>query len=296
MATPWTRLEGTPLWTAAAAQYAANRLDYHNLDHVRRLYGHAERLGLAYDLSLDRAILAHDVILDAAGDNELRSAAWLDRKLETEDAKATELILTTIDHDPRHPDRRLAWLDLGDFADTWERRRNSRLLRDEAAAKALRRGIAFDQAVWVMGALRYLQGLHGRIVGGLDGLEGEERHRWSRVARGIAVTMAVLPLEYAPHPASGIPRLTKGMEATLRLLVADGPASVDRLLSDGDPELPRDPQAANAALRALRNEGMVYHVGYPGQSGWKATDEGRDWVVRMNAPQPDWPEPAGPDA
>ena len=65
--TPWTRLEGTPLWEAASLQYAKNGHDYHDLAHVGRLYGHAERFRLPYDLSLDRAILAHDVILDLAG-------------------------------------------------------------------------------------------------------------------------------------------------------------------------------------------------------------------------------------
>lgn len=181
--TPWTRLEGTPLWDAAARNYAKNGLNYHNLDHVKRLYAHAERFRLPYDLSLDRAILAHDVILDLAGGNEARSAVWLRDQLDEEDRVATRLIMTTVDHDPQHSDRRLAFLDLADFLDPDRSRTNTGLLRLEAERM---RGDAFDEAVWEEGVVTYLNALAGRIRDGLGAVPpGAERRVWARVLRGV---------------------------------------------------------------------------------------------------------------
>lgn len=181
--TPWTRLEGTPLWDAAARNYAKNGLNYHNLDHVKRLYAHAERFWLPYDLSLDRAILAHDVILDLAGGNEARSAVWLRDQLDEEDRVATRLIMTTVDHDPQHSDRRLALLDLADFLDPDRSRTNTGLLRLEAERM---RGDAFDEAVWEEGVVTYLNALAGRIRDGLGAVPpGAERRVWARVLRGV---------------------------------------------------------------------------------------------------------------
>lgn len=156
--TPWTRIDGTPLWDAAAAQYAKNGHDYHNLDHVKRLYAHAARFRLPYDLSLDRAILAHDVILDLEGGNEARSAVWLRDRLGEEDRVATRLIMTAVDHDPQHSDRRLALLDLADFLDPDRSRLNTELLRLEAERM---HGRAFDEVVWEEGVVIYLSALAG---------------------------------------------------------------------------------------------------------------------------------------
>ena len=194
--TPWTRLEGTPLWDAAARNYAKNGLNYHNLDHVKRLYAHAEQFRLPYDLSLDRAILAHDVILDLAGGNEARSAVWLRDQLDEEDRVATRLIMTTVDHDPQHSDRRLALLDLAHFLDPDRSRTNTGLLRLEAERM---RGDAFDEAVWEEGTVLYLGGLSRRIRDGLDqGPTGAERRVWSRVLNGI--TRVIREIEAGPVP------------------------------------------------------------------------------------------------
>jgi hypothetical protein len=194
--TPWTRLEGTPLWDAAARHYAKNGLDYHNLDHVKRLYAHADRFRLPYDLSLDRAILAHDVILDLAGGNEARSAVWLRDQLGEEDRVATRLIMTTVDHDPQHSDRRLALLDLADFLDPDRSRTNTGLLRLEAERM---RGDGFDEAVWEEGTVLYLGGLSRRIRDGLDqGPTGAERRVWSKVLAGI--TNVIRDIEAGPVP------------------------------------------------------------------------------------------------
>jgi hypothetical protein len=287
--TPWTRLEGSPLWTSAAAGYAANGHAYHGMPHVKALYGHAEALGLAHDLHLDRAILAHDVILDGHGKNELRSADWLDAALGAPDPVARALILTTVDHDPRHPDRRLALLDLMDFSDSWRRRANTRLLRDEAARA---KGADFDVTRWVMGTLAYLQGLHGRIRSGLESVtDASERRIWERVATGIAVTMETMPHDYAPHPASGIRRYTPGMEATLHILVETGRSDEDSLEAGRDPSLVKDRDRLHAALVGLKEEGLALRRLEPRRSLWEATDAGRDWVARMRAPAPAWPEP-----
>lgn len=194
--TRWTRLEGTPLWNAAAQQYAKNGHDYHDMGHVCRLYGHASRFRLPYDLSLDRAILAHDVILDLAGGNEARSAVWLRDHLGEEDRVATRLIMTTVDHDPQHSDRRLALLDLADFLDPDRSRKNTGLLRLEAERM---RGDAFDEAVWEEGTVTYLNALAGRIRDGLSAVpSGAERRVWARVLTGI--TRAIRDVEAGPVP------------------------------------------------------------------------------------------------
>lgn len=194
--TPWTRLEGTPLWEAASLQYAKNGHDYHDMGHVGRLYGHAARFRLPYDLSLDRAILAHDVILDLAGGNQALSAVWLRDQLGEEDRVATRLIMTTVDHDPQHSDRRLALLDLADFLDPDRSRANTRLLRLEAERM---RGDRFDEAVWEEGTVLYLSGLSRRIRDGLDlGPTGAERRVWSKILTGI--TRVIREIEAGPVP------------------------------------------------------------------------------------------------
>ena len=290
---PWTRLEGSDLWASAAGSYRANGHAYHDLGgHIRRVYGHAERFGIPYDLSLDRAILAHDVILEGKGRDEELSAAWLDRRLERADPLALQLIMTTVDHKPSHPDARLALLDLADFIDPGQSRINSRLLRDEAR---LNRGQDFDEEAWVRGTTGYLMGLNGRIQEDLKTLEGDDLYRWTRVSHGIARTIAVLPLVYAPHPSQGIIRFTIAGETVLRAIVAAGRSSqglVEALEADPDPVGLRVTQA----LVGLEERGMVRKVRNPEGRGMihEPTDEGIEWVRRMNTPQEPFPEPEFP--
>lgn len=294
--TPWTRLEGTELWSAAAAAYRANGHIYHSFHgHIASIYAHAERLGMEYDLSLDRAILAHDVVMDHRGNNERRSAAWLEARLETEDPKASELILTTIDHRPSHPDNRLALLDLAGFIRSEERRVNTRLLRDEARRNA---GAEFDQVAWVKGTLHYLTGLHARIQEDLHLLDDRSRYLWDRICWGIEVTCTTMPLVYAPHPAQGIQRFTRGGEAVLQALVGCGSAGSD-VMGDIMPEPVPDQAELERKLAGLAEAGMVRRVPTRGGAAvdWEPTEAGRDWVRRMNAPEEDLPEldsPGGP--
>jgi len=181
--TLWTKLEGTPLWDAASLQYAENGHPFHDMTHVGRLYGHAARFRLPYDLYLDRAILAHDVILNRSGGNEARSAVWLRDQLGEEDRVASRLIMTTVDHDPQHSDRRLALLDLADFLDPERSRLNTGLLQMEAE-RAL--GDAFNEQEWAENTVLYLDGLAERIEAGLDaGPTGAERRVWVKILRGV---------------------------------------------------------------------------------------------------------------
>lgn len=288
--TPWTRLEGTELWNAAAAAYNANGHAYHSFHgHIESMYSHAERLGMDYDLSLDRAILAHDVVLDHHGNNERRSADWLEVHLEEEDAKARELILTTIDHRPSHPDNRLALLDLAGFIRPEERRHNTRLLRDEAQRNA---GLNFDQVAWVKGTLTYLVGLHERITTDLPGLDERGQYLWGRIAKGISSTCATMPLVYAPHPAQGIERFTRGGETVLQAIVAAGKASSE-MMNDIIPEPISDREELLRKLVGLEEAGMVRRTTPPRglPRDWEPTEEGRDWVARMIAPHENFPEP-----
>lgn len=290
--TPWTRLEGSPLWAAAETQYRRNGHPYHNMDHVRRIYAHAARMELIYDLRLDRAILSHDVILDGGRDAELRSADWLDAHLDEPDPGARKLILTTVDHDARSPDRRMAFLDLADFTDIGQSRINTRLLRDEAARMARLRGDVFDQKAWVSGTLTYLQGLQSRIRPALPEFPFPfERSLWARIHRGIGVTMATLPLTYAPHPASGIRRYTRGMEAALPLLEAGAGLTVREILEARDPEIGETPERVAAVLTSLSEYRLADRYGRGEAAVWRISEAGQDWLSRMTAPQTEWPEP-----
>lgn len=284
MAMPWTRLEGTHLHQAAVAQYRANGHAYHGMNHIAQLYRHAERLGLPYDLHLDRAILAHDVILDGGGECEKRSADWLDTQMGFPDTKARALIMTTVDHDPAHGDQRLALLDLMDFADPLRRRINTRLLRDEALRA---QGEAFDQPGWVMNTLQYLHGLQRRILAGIVAAPQDAMGRytdqhaqmWSRIARGIATTMETMPHDYARHPASGIRRFTRETESALfHLADSEGPVTAAH-------------QHPSRVFDALVRQGLVRRYRHDHARAHSLTAEGQDWVERMRTPHPPWPEP-----
>lgn len=302
--TPWTCLEGSTLWDAAADQYRANGHAYHNMDHVCRLYMHAADMSLPYDPVLDRAILAHDVIIDGAGDHEIRSADWLDAQLEEPDPAARRLIETTITHEINPDlvrDRRLVLLDLADFKHKWQRRTNTRLLRDEADRSAAWQGEMFDQAAWVYNTLSYLQGLQARITTGMQKLpEGREQQQWREISRGIAVTMATMPYDYAPHPAECIQRYTRSMEDILRFIAAKQSASEEDILgladatdfwSAGQPTI-SDTRKLTNSLERLRAEGLVRMHKTNGVTSWEASETGLDWIARMDAPHTEWPEPA----
>lgn len=289
MRTPWTKLEGTELWEKAKDQYDANQHAYHSFEHVRTLYYHAEALGLPYDISLDRAILAHDVILDGQPRPEYRSAQWLQKHLPQPDEEAAGLIMSTVQHIPGNGDSRLAVLDLMNFTRPETRRRDSRLLFEEAKR---REGVEFDPLDWVHGTLGYLDGLGDRIARSLE--EDQmipNRDKWERILHGLRCTMTVLPLVYAPHPAQGIQRYTTSMEATLALLVA-GDGALERDLTDETGVIDIPGFDLQRSLAALKHQGLAF----PQKSDaadqlWMPSDEGREFIEKLNAPHEDWAEP-----
>lgn len=183
----WTKLEGTPLWAAAESAYSMNGGIYHGFDHPKDMYRYASDLKLPYCRSLDRAILAHDVIIDLGhGASECASAEWLEAMLGECDAVACELIMTTAEHSPKHQDSRLALLDLYSLSDPVIADRNSLLLLEEAKMKAAREGRVFDLDTWVKGTCAYLEMTASNIRGDLIGYEGKDRQIWAEIARGAS--------------------------------------------------------------------------------------------------------------
>lgn len=288
--TPWTRLDGTPLWREAYDAYAANRMVYHNFNHVRSLYGWAARLGLPYSEQLDENILAHDVIMwRGTGENERASADWLVQRGRSKEWAAP--ILDTIHHIPSEDRAGLAMLDLMDFTHPYTSRANTERLRLEAMTHS---GGSFDQRAWLKGTIGYLEGLSARIRNDLPSLEGETKRNWTRIARGIAVTMSCAPHAYDPHPASGIRRFTPGAEAMAHVLASrEEPLNVDEVTALGEAWMPPG-SWSSSAMAQLIEEGLARCSHPKGGPVWGLTDAGRDWVARMNAPAQDYPEPAFP--
>lgn len=133
--TPWTRLEGTRLWELAKATYEHDpRRKYHAFPHPMRLYAAAAEFALPYDLALDRAILAHDVIYDEHPHKEIRSADWLRAVTGEECDEETRIIHLTINHEiVVGGDNRIQILDFADMRcfETTDINRN--LFKAEAA-------------------------------------------------------------------------------------------------------------------------------------------------------------------
>lgn len=64
---PWTKLEGSHLWSIATAIYKARPLAFNKMDgSVASRYAAAQSLDLAYDEHLDAAILLHNIPLSLA--------------------------------------------------------------------------------------------------------------------------------------------------------------------------------------------------------------------------------------
>ena len=136
---PWTKLTGDPIWNNMASKYRIpSERQYHTIDHVVQMYKYANNLNMTYDIELDMAILCHDVIYDAAGNNEIRSAYEFIQAMKNATGNAIKVdipeklmlpfgvikpnvvvdhINKTIDHRPlRGQDNRIILLDLFGFA------------------------------------------------------------------------------------------------------------------------------------------------------------------------------------
>lgn len=192
MSFSWTRLQGTPIWERALSFYGEPWRDYHGIWHLERIYHHAaETFGFAYDEDLDLAILAHDVMMDFDGRDELFSARWLRAQTDGAHPRAEALILTTKDHRPGPGDTRLARLDIAGFIDDAERREGARRLRAEAANRHL------SDEDWINGTHAYLTGLLGRVAGGvMSEPQLEARDQWLRIMDGINASISEMEADW----------------------------------------------------------------------------------------------------
>jgi len=302
MATPWTRLENGTLWKAAEALYHANRLPYHNMNHVRSLYRHAAKIGLAYDERLDENILGHDVIMNLGpGHNERACAAWLS-KVTGRSANWAAPILDTIEHRPSEDRTGLAMLDLMDFTDPTTTRHNTELLRQEAMKKA---GANFDQRKWLMGTMAYLDGLFRRIREDLPLVSGHPHAvHWQAIAKGISITMVCAPMRYDPHPALEIRRHTIDQEACLRYIALPpdrtGRTDLQDAIATDHLNIAADDLRVHVAARLGKALAGLLHAGMIEQDrvaghGYRLTADGSDWMSRMDASHPVYPEPSHED-
>lgn len=192
MTVPYTRLQGTPVFEAAAARYALNDMAYHNMGHVATLYRRADEFGMPYDRALDHAILLHDVIYDARGQNEIRSIAFARQHMRDDPDidRICDLIGSTIAHTPLCEDPRLAMIDLTSFMSDPETRNHD---SDMLMAEAMRmRGDAFDRSAWAEGTIGFLTGLRARILEDLprSHVSDFHRHVWNVTASGIEQSIA----------------------------------------------------------------------------------------------------------
>jgi predicted metal-dependent HD superfamily phosphohydrolase len=146
----WSRLpddtRSRAVWRYGSIPFEPNRF-YHNITHIDRMYRAAGKLDIPYSRNLDIAILYHDIIYDAEGNNELRSINrlyddWGDITkdyaqsafpITKDDLREIESLILTTRYDKwsRYrfkedyiPDNRLVLLDLYDFADHAQRIEN----------------------------------------------------------------------------------------------------------------------------------------------------------------------------
>ena len=206
---PYTRLEGTKIMELSRAQYALNRMRYHNFEgHIVTNYRHMARLRMEYDLELDVSNLVHDVIMGP--DAEIRSMAFVRQHGSDipgiDMNKVCDLIATTMKHTPLATDPRLAMIDLMSFASDDEiRNADSDLLRLEAMDRA---GDDFDQTAWAEGTIGYASALYHRVSADLpiSRVGPLERQIWREIAEGAEqaigyVTGKYLLAEDGPRPA-----------------------------------------------------------------------------------------------
>lgn len=219
----WSKITGSKLWEAARQAYAGNGGIYHGFEHPHDLYDYAGKLNVPYSLSLDRAILAHDVIINLGhGANEAASADWLDKALGCADVQARELIMTTAAHGPLHPDNTLALLDLYNLTDPVDRHAKAFLLYDEARLKAENQGEEFDGQKWLLGTLNYLKGVSISIQADLVDYGGPDALIWDRIAHGAAACAAVRGFNFGEVKCKNDTGLTDFQIAALIYLDARG--------------------------------------------------------------------------
>lgn len=114
----WKAAANTPFALKCKAQMDKNNLAYHNWQHVLACLDHAGRtFELEYDPILADTILSHDVVYDAAGNNEYRSIIWMyANRSGVSSHYVADGIYKTIKHRPSG-DNRMILLDLANFLD-----------------------------------------------------------------------------------------------------------------------------------------------------------------------------------
>jgi hypothetical protein len=198
----WSRLIDTPLGLKARSRYMEESYRrYHTWAHVLRLYHHAEfTLRLPYDLDLDAAILAHDVIYDAAGRNEGRSADWLASADPDCSPASVSMIHHTETHAPREDDNRIILLDLMDLADPAHQMRNLFLIMEESC---LMRSI--HPKAHFQGAVQFLDGLVGRLsLEAIGRTPPGDRDHFIRIRAGVEAVLAASKMNLGPGAANGL--------------------------------------------------------------------------------------------
>jgi hypothetical protein len=167
---PWTRLEGTALWTEARAAYALPPgRTYHGFGHVLRLYAHAaQTFDLPYDAALIEGpgaearsrtwLLARKDLVQLAWSRFGTTGEPLDDVLD----RAGAYILATERHRPTLSTAPMVLLDLADFLDEAASRANTAALFQEA--RALKH---CDEATWTEQTRSYLVGLSASLAHGL---------------------------------------------------------------------------------------------------------------------------------
>lgn len=181
--TVWTRLEGLKIWSqAVSAHDIPSGRNYHNMNHVRRLYHHAEvTFGLPYCEDLDYAILGHDVVYNGRHEDVQDSVLWL-RDRGKLNAKRESLIMSTLTHD-LGADNRLIMLDLADFIYPRISIKNTELLMRESFILKRQSREAFLQ-----GTISYLDDLSRRLLSGVREIRNKDEIRaFRRICGGISI-------------------------------------------------------------------------------------------------------------
>lgn len=187
--TPWTRLEGTPLWHMARREHDRDpRRKFHVWAHPLRLYWHAANtFHLPYDPDLDEAILTHDVIYDEHPFKERRSADWLIAHSGHDSHRGVEQIMKT-EHHAITDDNRMVKLDLADFAFPSTVGPNRDLIEEESMALYRINARAFRAA-----NIDFVEGMLGRItqdaVAGL--VDPSERDIFRKIRAGMKETIRI---------------------------------------------------------------------------------------------------------
>jgi len=189
----WTQIEQTPMAQMARAAYLSPDRKYHGMNHIDDMFLYAGMYGVPYDVELDKAIWAHDVILDGLGQHERRSADWLEAVIPGS-GKACKMIMTTEEHRLVNGDNHLVFLDLAGFICEKKRHENLKLVFDEMKKPDDSFG---DIDGIYKNILSYLEGLHDGLVSDLEFRSDiNYREQFEKIVFGIKDIMKTITTLY----------------------------------------------------------------------------------------------------